>query len=443
MDIGYKYIKMIFYGYLIVILTGAFLLSLPYAHIEELAFIDALFTSASATCVTGLIVASTSENFTFFGEFIILVLIQIGGIGYMTLVTFFFLYLKKDLSIDDKKMMKQSLELPTLNVNNFTKKILAVVLTLEFIGALILTVEFSKTYDFHEAMWYGVFHAISAFNNAGFSLFTDSLMGYNANTIVMITICMLVIVGGIGYFVLIEVLENRKSISNFSVHSKIMIYGTLFLLIFGTILFLSLEWDNQKTFADFSIYEKILNALFLSVNFRTSGFNSIDIGMLNDSSLFFSTLFMITGGGQGGTAGGIKLTTVAVLIVALIYVLRDNNQEPNIFKRTIDQRIINKALAIIMLASFLVLFSTLLLVETQDLPFLKILFEVVSAFATVGVSVGNGDILSLSEKFDTFGKGIIILLMIAGRVGIFAFGVILVGKSKKINFKYPKGRILI
>lgn len=443
MDIGYKYIKMIFYGYLIVILTGAFLLSLPYAHIEELAFIDALFTSASATCVTGLIVASTSENFTFFGEFIILVLIQIGGIGYMTLVTFFFLYLKKDLSIDDKKMMKQSLELPTLNVNNFTKKILAVVLTLEFIGALILTVEFSKTYDFHEAMWYGVFHAISAFNNAGFSLFTDSLMGYNANTIVMITICMLVIVGGIGYFVLIEVLENRKSISTFSVHSKIMIYGTLFLLIFGTILFLSLEWDNQKTFADFSIYEKILNALFLSVNFRTSGFNSIDIGMLNDSSLFFSTLFMITGGGQGGTAGGIKLTTVAVLIVALIYVLRDNNQEPNIFKRTIDQRIINKALAIIMLASFLVLFSTLLLVETQDLPFLQILFEVVSAFATVGVSVGNGDILSLSEKFDTFGKGIIILLMIAGRVGIFAFGVILVGKSKKINFKYPKGRILI
>jgi trk system potassium uptake protein TrkH len=442
-DIGYKYIKMIFYGYLIVIITGAILLSLPFAHIEELPFIDALFTSASATCVTGLIVASTSENFTFFGEFVILVLIQIGGIGYMTLVTFFFLYLKKDLSIDDKKMMKQSLELPTLNVNNFTKKILAVVLILEFIGALILTVEFSKTYDFDEAMWYGVFHAISAFNNAGFSLFTDSLMGYNANTIVMITICMLVVVGGIGYFVLIEILENRKSMSNFSIHSKIMIYGTLFLLIFGTILFLSLEWDNQKTFSDFSTYEKILNALFLSVNFRTSGFNSIDIGMLNDSSLFFSTLFMITGGGQGGTAGGIKLTTVAVLIVALIYVLRDNNQEPNIFKRTIDQRIINKALAIIMLASFLVLFSTLLLVETQDLPFLKILFEVVSAFATVGVSVGNGDILSLSERFDSFGKSIIILLMIAGRVGVFAFGVILVGKSKKINFKYPKGRILI
>ncbi|MDY0321971.1 MAG: TrkH family potassium uptake protein [Arcobacteraceae bacterium] len=443
MDVSYKYIKMIFYGYLIVITSGAFLLSLPFAHIGELGLIDALFTSASATCVTGLIVVSTSENFTFFGEMIILALIQIGGIGYMTLVTFFFLYLKKDLSIDDKKMMKQSLELPTLNVNNFTKKILALVLIIELVGALILTVEFTKTYAFTEAVWYGVFHAISAFNNAGFSLFTDSLMGYNSNTTIMMTICLLVIVGGIGYFVLIEVLENRKSMGNFSVHSKIMIYGTLFLLLFGTVLFLSLEWDNQKTFAEFSIYEKILNAFFLSVNFRTSGFNSIDIGMLNDSSLFFSTLLMITGGGQGGTAGGIKVTTVAVLIVALIYVLRDNNQEPNIFKRTIDQRIINKALAIIMFASFLVLFSTLLLVETQDLPFLKILFEVVSAFATVGVSVGNGDILSLSEKFDTFGKGIIILLMIAGRVGVFAFGVILVGKSRKINFKYPKGRILI
>lgn len=222
-----------------------------------------------------------------------------------------------------------------------------------------------------------------------------------------------------------------------------MLYGTTFLLLFGMILFLSIEWNNPKTIGDMSFYEKILNGFFLSVNFRTSGFNSIDIGSLKDSSLFFSTLFMMIGAGQGSTAGGIKITTIAILVIAVLYILRDNNQEPNIFKRTIDQKTINKALAIIMVSSGLVLFTTLILVETQNLPFIKILFEVVSAFGTVGVSTGNGDILSFSEKFDTLGKSIIITLMLAGRLGIFAFGVILVGKSKNKHFKYPKGRILI
>lgn len=443
MDVGYKYIKIIFYGYLIVISSGAFLLSLPFAHIGDLTIIDAIFTSASATCVTGLIVTSTSENFTFLGEFIIVSLIQIGGIGYMTLVTFFFLYLKNNLSIDDKRMMKQSLDLPTLNVRDFVKKIVALVLLIEFIGAIILTYEFQKAHPIDEALWYGIFHSISAFNNAGFSLFTDSLMGYDKAFIALFTISTLVILGGIGYFVLIELYENRKFRKRFSIHTRIMLYGTAILLIFGMVLFLSIEWNNPNTVGSMSIYEKILNGFFLSVNFRTSGFNSIDIGSLKDSSLFFSTLFMMIGAGQGSTAGGIKITTIAILVIAVIYILRDNNQEPNIFKRTIEQKTINKALAIIMVSSALVLLATLILVETQNLPFIKILFEVVSAFGTVGVSTGNGDILSFSEKFDTLGKSIIIVLMLAGRLGIFAFGVILVGKAKQKHFTYPKGRILI
>jgi trk system potassium uptake protein TrkH len=389
MDISYKYIKIIFYGYLVIILAGGLLLYLPFSHENELPFIDAIFTSASATCVTGLIVTSTSENFTFIGEFIIMSLIQIGGIGYMTLVTFFFLYLKDNLTVDDEKMMKHSLDLPTVNVIDFTKKILTIVLSIEILGALMLTYEFSKSYPFEDALWYGIFHAVSAFNNAGFSLFTDSLMSYNQMSIPLFTISILLILGGLGYFVLIEIYENRRFAQRFTSHTKIMLYGTIILLLFGMILFLSLEWNNPNIFGPMTLYEKLVNSFFLSVNFRTSGFNSVDIGSLKDSSLFFSTFLMMIGAGQGSTAGGIKITTVAILIVAVIYILKDNNQEPNIFKRTIEQKTISKALAIIMVSSALVLVATLLLVETQNLAFMKILFEVVSAFATVGVSTGN------------------------------------------------------
>ncbi len=439
----HKYVKSIFLGYILIIFIGAIILSLPICHIGELKFIDALFTAASATTVTGLIVASTSENFTFFGEFIILALIQMGGIGYMTLVIIFFLFVKQKLNIDEKRAMKQSLDLPNLHVISFVKRILLFVLFIEFIGAIILTVQFLDKYEFIDALWFGIFHSISAFNNAGFSLFTDSLISYQSDSLSLLTICFLVIFGGLGYFVLIEIYENRKFSKRFTIHTRIMIYGTIILIVFGMLLFLSIEWNNPKTFGELSFYDKILNAFFLSVNFRTSGFNSIDLASLKESSLFFSTLFMMIGAGQGGTAGGMKITTVAILIITVIYILKGSNQEPNIFKRTIEQKVINKALAIIIFSSFLVLFTTLVLVETQNLPFLKILFEVVSAFGTVGVSTGNGDILSFSQQFDDFGKSIMIILMIAGRLGVFAFGLILFGKAKTKHFKYPVGRIVI
>lgn len=439
----HKYVKSIFLGYVIIITLGACLLSLPISHVNELTFIDALFTSASATCVTGLIVTSTSENFTFIGELIIVILIQCGGIGYMTLVIIFYLFIKNKLTIDEKRAMKQSLDLPDLHVGTFVKKILTVVLIIELIGAIILFFEFYQDYELKNALWFSIFHSISAFNNAGFSLFTDSIMGYQNNIIVLFTIGFLVIFGGLGYFVLIEIYENRKTSKRFSIHTRIMIYGTLILIISGMILFLSIEWTNPNTFGNLSFYEKIINSFFLSINFRTSGFNSIDIGSLKDSSLFFSTLYMMIGAGQGSTAGGMKITTVAILIITVIYILKESNQQPNIFKRTIDQKLINKALAIIMCSSFFVLIAVLILIETQNLPFLKILFEVVSAFGTVGVSTGNGGILSFSEQFDTLGKIIIIILMIAGRLGVFAFGLILVGKAKIKHFKYPKGRIII
>ena len=440
---SYKYVRTIFIGYLSIIFIGAILLSLPFSHIGDLRFIDAIFTSTSAACVTGLIVTSTSENFTVIGEIIILMLIQIGGIGYMSLVIIFFLFVKDNLSLDDKRATKLSLDLPDLHVGAFIKKILLVVLTVETIGALILSYQFSEKYELSEAIWYGVFNSISAFNNAGFSLFTDNMIGYKDNTIVLFTICFLIILGGLGYFVIIELHENKKFAKRITIHTKIVILGTVFLILFGMILSLSIEWNNPKTLGELSVYDKLLNSFFLSVNFRTAGFNSIDLSGLKDSSLFFSTLLMMTGAGQGGTAGGMKITTIAVLVIMVLFVLKQSNQEPHVFKRTIEQKLINKAAAIVMFSSAYVLFITLLLVETQDFPFMKILFEVVSAFCTVGVSVGDGGILSLCALFDDFGKGVVIISMIAGRLGVFAFGLLLVGQAKKVHFKYPVGRIII
>ncbi len=440
----HKYVRSIFVGYVLVIFFGALVLALPICHKGHLAFIDAIFTATSATCVTGLIVTSTSENFTLLGEVIILILIQIGGIGYMSLVIIFFLSFRQRLDIDEKRAMRQSLDLPSLHVRKFLKKIFAVVLVIEMFGAIILTTQFLKKYDFLHSLWYGIFHSVSAFNNAGFSLFPNSLEGYQSDTISLVTICILVVLGGMGYFVLIEIYENRRFAKRFTIHTRIMIYGTVILIVAGMILFLSIEWNNPKTFGGLSVYDKILNAFFLSINFRTSGFNSIDLGGLKESSLFFSTLFMMTGAGQGSTGGGMKITTVAILIITVIYILKESNQQPSIFKRTIEQKIINKALAIILSSSFFVLLATLILVETQDLPFLRILFEVVSAFGTVGVSTGNGSgVLSFSQEFDVLGKSIIVIMMLAGRLGVFAFGLILVGKAKTKHFKYPTGRIII
>ena len=439
----HKYVKSIFMGYVFIILLGAVMLSLPISHIGELRFIDALFTSTSATCVTGLIVTSTSENFTFIGELIILLLIQIGGIGYMSLVIIFFLFVKDHLSFDEKRATKLSLDLPDLHVGAFSKKILSVVLIVESAGALILTYKFSQNFEFDDALWYGIFHSVSAFNNAGFSLFTDNMIGYKSDTLVLGVISFLIILGGLGYFVVIELHENRKFSKRITIHTRIVVIGTIFLILFGMILFLSIEWNNPKTLGEMSVYDKLLNSLFLSVNFRTAGFNSMDLSGLRDSSLFYSTLLMMTGAGQGGTAGGMKITTIAVLIIMVYFVLKQTNQEPHIFKRTIEREVINKAATIIMLSSGFVLFITLVLLETQEQPFIRILFEVVSAFCTVGVSVGDGGILSLSVLFDDFGKMAIIASMVAGRLGVFAFGLLLVGNAKKLHFKYPVGRIIV
>ncbi|MDX1808033.1 MAG: TrkH family potassium uptake protein [Sulfurospirillaceae bacterium] len=440
-----KTLKIIFLSYFVLILTGAIVLMLPFTHVGHLKFIDAIFTSTSAVCVTGLIVKSTSEYFNFFGQFVILVLIQIGGVGYMSLVTLFFLFTKKNLNIHEKNIAKDSLNYSSNSeIQSFIKKVFLFTFTIEAIGIFLLTLHFSARTPFLKAFWEAVFHTVSAFNNAGFSLFTDSFIGYNNDFSVIMIISLLVILGGIGYWVLVEL--HTKAVSKryiLSVHTKITLVGTAFLLISGTILFLAIEWDNAPVFGHMSLWQRVLNSFFLSVNFRTAGFNSLDLSTLSEPSLFCSTIYMMIGGGAGSTAGGIKITTVAVLMISTIHTIKLSNQKPNLFKRTISSEVIQRASAIIIVASSIVMSATIILTETQHTGFMKTLFEAISAFCTVGVSVGDGHILSFSSEFDSLGKALIILLMLIGRIGIFAFGFLIMGKEKIKHIQYPEGRILL
>lgn len=292
-----------------------------------------------------------------------------------------------------------------------------------------------------KAIWFGIFHAISAFNNAGFSLFSNNLANYSSDIVINLVIPTLIILGGIGYLVLIELYYYKKyKILRISTNTKIVLIMTVLLLILGMVLLLSVEWN--KAFEHMSWANKILAAWFTSVNYRTAGFNTIDMSSLSNTSLFFSTIFMMIGGAPGGTAGGIKVTVVALAFIGVWYTLRGDTNA-HIFNRSISQYQINKSYAIILIASTYVVVSTVLLSEFEHLPFIKTLFEACSAFGTVGLSTGNGGNLSFSALFDDWGKMNIIILMFMGRVGVFAFTVAIIGKIDKSRIKYPEAKVVI
>lgn len=420
------------------------LLSLPFAHNGELRFIDAVFTATSAVCVTGLIVKDTPVDFTSFGHTIILTLIQLGGLGYMTAVTFLAVMRKQKINHRDRLILKESLNQPGLDgLVRFLKIVFASIVIIEVAGMIILTLRFWDDMPFAKALWFGTFHAISAFNNAGFSLFRDNMMGYRGDLVINLAIPFLIILGGLGYVVLLEIYNFRRNrLVRISTHTKIVLWMSGILILLGMFFLLSLEWNNPKSFGSMSTYEKILAAWFASVNYRTAGFNSIDFSTLTDSNLFFATFFMMTGGSPGGTAGGIKTTAVALALIGVWYTLRGDSNA-HIFKRSISPYQINKAYAVIFVASIYVVVSTVILSEVEHLPFLRILFETTSAFGTVGLSTGDGGVLSYSALFSDAGKLNIIILMLMGRVGVFAFTIIIVGKAVESRIKYAEGKVII
>lgn len=446
-------------SYVGIIIFGALLLMLPWMHNGHLSFLQSLFTSTSAFTCTGLIIKDTSSDFTFWGQLVILTLIQVGGFGYMTLLGLFYVFLHKKISNREKNLIRESMNYPShYGIVRFIKKVVVFVVLIEGMGALILSgyFYFVKDFGFLEGVWAGIFHSISAFNNAGFSIFHTNLMEFQASIVINVVVSVLIISGGLGYLVLIELFQFidacRRSFflsgsqdprsKRLSLHGKIVLSYTVFLLLCGLAMILLIEWNNVKSIGSFGIFDKILSSFFMSVNYRTSGFNTIDLSGLSDPSLFLASILMNVGGAPGGTAGGIKITTLAILLAFCIALFSD--RPVRIFKRGVAESSVKKAIAMFIVASLSLIFSIfLILVFETNVRFIHILFEVSSAFATVGVSVGNGGILSLSANFSQSSQIVIMFLMLMGKMGVLTLWFAFKWRSKKTRIQLQEERIII
>lgn len=410
----------------------------------DISFVDAVFTSSSAISCTGLIVKSTGNDFTFFGQFIILLIIQFGGFGYMSLAILLAVAIGKKLSFTDRMILKESFEYPTMQgVVRLLIRIFYYMLIVEAIGACFLTTRFAFDMPFIDATWYGIFHSISAFNNAGFSLFDSSMIGYKGDIAMNLFVCTLIVTGGLGYMVIFELLfYRRKLIPKLTPYAKMILTSSFSLVIAGAFLFYSLEYYNPKTLAKLSYLEQFLSSIFASINLRTSGFNSLDLSGASDSTLFFSTIFMIIGGAPASTAGGIKITTFVVLAVTAWFFLK-GEPRPILYKRVIPHDTIHKALSIAMITVLYIWLSTLIIVEIEQKDFTRTFFEIISAFATVGISTGDGNVASYSNLFSDFSKILLAIIMFMGKIGVLTFSTIILGKPVKKNIEYPEGKIIL
>jgi len=433
--------KILVVGFASIILIGAILLTLPAATTNGhgLSFLNALFTATSATCVTGLVVVDTGTTFTIFGQIVILSLIQVGGLGFMTFATFFALLLGKKISLKERILLQESLNnLSMEGIVRLARRIIIFTGVIEFIGALILTIRFSFDMPLSKAIYFGIFHSISNFNNAGFDLMGEfhSLTGYVEDPTVTLTVCLLIILGGIGFIVMNELYEYR-AIKRVSLHTKIVLLTSAILVIVGTIGIFLLEYSNHLTLKPLSLTGKILGSLFQSVTARTAGANTLSIGDLTQSSLLLIILLMFIGASPGSTGGGIKTTTFTTLIGAVWSQIR-GKEDVIFYRQRIEYETIYKALTVTFSGLFLVMFMTLVLtISEKGHEFLAILFEVTSAFATVGLSMG------LTPELSDIGKILIMLTMFAGRVGPLTIAFAVTMRRNPDPFRYPKGKIMI
>lgn len=408
-------------SFFVAILVGSMLLALPISSSsgEAISYIDALFTATTSVCVTGLVTVPTVSAWSVFGQIVILVLIQVGGLGIITMLSGLMISFHKKIGIGERMLIQDAFNLNTLSgLVRFIKKVLIGTFVVEGIGALLYMIVFVPEYG-AKGIWISVFNSISAFCNAGIDIFAeDSLCSYALNPIINITTCLLIILGGIGYIVWWDVLRVLKKIKQqkwkcfqgLTLHSKIALSVTGFLIVSGMLLFLVFEYNNPLTMADYSLIDKVQVALFQSVTTRTAGFATIPQQNLTNASAIVSLLFMFIGGSPVGTAGGVKTVTVMVLIVSTLATIK-NKEDVVLFHRTISKQTINKAVAVVAV-SFMVMFtSTLLLAAVTEADALDIVYETVSATATVGLT------RNLTPILNVWGKLIIIVTMYLGRVG--------------------------
>lgn len=433
--------KILVLGFAIIIFIGACLLTLPIATEDGngLPFLNALFTATSATCVTGLIVVDTGDTFTMFGEIVILALIQIGGLGFMTFATLFFLLLGKKISLKERLLLKEAFNnISMAGLVKLVKRILLFTALIELIGGLILSIRFSFDMPIGKAIYFGFFHSISNFNNAGFDLMGgfQGLTAYVADPFVVLTICALITIGGLGFIVMNELYEYRET-KRLSVHSKIVLSATVILTVGSTLLIFLFEYTNSKTIGDLTGMGKILGSFYQAVTPRTAGSNTLPIGDLTHSTLFLTILLMFIGAGSGSTAGGIKITTFAVLAATLWAQIR-GKEDVVLFRRRIVIETILKALTVAMCGMVIVVFVTIFLsITEQKHSFMMYLFEATSAFGTVGLSMG------LTPELTPAGRILIILTMFAGRLGPLTIAFAITKRRKPEAFHHPKGNIMI
>ena len=445
----WKSSRILIFSFISIILLGSILLALPQSVVgERLSIIDSVFTATSATCVTGLIVVDTSTKFTEFGQLIILILIQLGGLGIMTFSTFFIFLVIGKFSISERDVIQETLtQSPVKNIAGLLKTIFLFTIIIEAIGAAALSIRFVQQMPVKDALIHGVFHSISAFCNAGFSLNQNSFINYQGDVIINFTLIFLIISGGLGFIVLHELrkflLNRRKNKeTSFSFHTKVVLRISLILIVCGFLIILFFEQGN--VLFQQSLKDKFLISLFQSVTCRTAGFSSVDISLLTNSTLFFMIFLMFIGASPGSCGGGVKTTTAGVIVAMLIARFK-NRDDVNISYRRIPEDIISRAISITFFSVFIIVTATILLMifeqggmshqESRGL-FLESFFEVISAFGTVGLSMG------LTAKLSAIGKGIIIATMFVGRIGPLTIA-LAIGKKKKMRFKYAQEKILI
>ena len=421
-----------------VITIGTILLNLPSASstAKSIGFINALFTATSATCVTGLIVLDTGRDFSIFGQLVILILLQCGGLGIMTMSTMLAFLAGKRISLRQRLIMQESLNQFSIGgLVRLAKYILIFTGVIEMIGAAILFSCWYKTYSLLQALGLAVFHSISAFCNAGFSLFSDNLMHYKGDLMINLTFIILIILGGIGFLVLLELFQYGKN-RTLSLHAKLALNMSLVLTLIGFIIIFFAEFNNTSTMGNLAFSEKIYSSIFQSVTARTAGFNTISIGGMQNATLFLMIVLMFVGASPSSTGGGVKTTTFGLLILYVWSSLK-GKEEIQIFKRRIPQDIILKALTVITLSLGLVIVMTILLSYIEGEDFIKVLFEVVSAFGTVGLSTDITSSLSIA------GKIIIIITMFTGRIGPLGLALALIQKREPEIIKYPEEKIMV
>ncbi len=433
--------QLVIITYLAIIIVGTLLLSLPRATVKEgVSFINRLFTATSATCVTGLTVVDISKVFSTFGQCIILLLIQIGGLGLMTFVSFFALILGKGMGMRERAVLKDVLDYEMMG--RLGRLIMTMLLTtffLEAVGAGILTLFFHHYLaNPLKSFYYGIFHAVSAFCNAGFSLFTNSFQDFQDKLGFNLTITTLIILGGLGFLVIQDFMRflYRKIKGEFvrlSLHSRLVLLTTLSLLVVGTFLFLLLE---KRNILPHQPGKALLASYFQSVTARTAGFSTVDISLLREPTYLLLIFLMFIGASPGSTGGGIKTSTFAVLLFTIISYLQ-GKEKVEISRRTLSSFLVHKVLAIVSFSLSVVFLSTFLLLITEKLAFTQILFEVISAFGTVGLSTG------ITPSLSPAGKLIILATMLVGRIGPLTLALALGPRTKKVKYTYPEEKVIV